>query len=148
MQDLKFSKSKQTAHRRKRKNPTLDITENQPQEQLNDLLNDYQIRYIRIPDYVWQWLKRNAPIEVVSAMSKAFGGMPDNVCFIPIDEKYSLALSIELKVKGRKRHGKQKHWQSVLCTTPDENIKVINEYLDTTEIINRLWQKYCEAIER
>jgi len=115
--------------KRQRRNPTMDITEDQLQGQLNDLLNAYQIRYLRFPDYAWQWLKRNAPIEVLKALTNAFGGMPDNICLIPIGEKYSLALGIELKVKGRKRHGKQKHWQSVVSRTPDENISIVDQFL-------------------
>ena len=127
--------------RRKRKAPVLQITEGQLQEQLNDVLNAYQIKYLRIPDSVWKWLKYNAPVEVVTAMSRAFGGMPDNLCLVPIGEKYSLAIGIELKVKGRKKHGKQKHWQSVLCTTPDENIKTVQEYLDMVEIIKEVLKR-------
>lgn len=142
--NLKYSKEAQTAHRRKRKVSVLKITESQLQEQLNDLLNAYQIRYIRIPDSIWHWLKRHAPVEVVSMLSRAFGGMPDNVCFVPIDEKYSLALGIELKVKNRKKHGKQKHWQSTVSRTPDENIETVNEYLDTVETIKEVMKRIEE----
>ena len=127
--------------KRKRKAPVLDITEADLQEQLNDLLNAYQIRYLRIPDYVWHWLKRNAPVEIVKIMSDAFGGMPDNVCTIPIDEKYSLSFGIELKVKGRKMHGKQKHWQSTISRTPDENIKLIEEYIEQAEVIKEVLKR-------
>ena len=128
--------------KRQRKSPVLDITENQLQDQLNDVLDAYQIRYLRMPDFCWQWITRNAPIEIKTALSRAFGGMPDNIALVPIDEKYSLALSVELKVEGRKRHGKQKHWQSTISETPDTNISLVQEYLDTVEIIKLLWNKY------
>ena len=127
--------------KRKRKAPVLDITESQLQEQLNDTLNAYQIRYIRIPDSIWHWLKRNAPVEIVKIMSDAFGGMPDNVCMIPISDKYSLMLDIELKVKGRKKRGKQKHWQSTISRTPDENIKLIEEYIEQAEVIKEVLKR-------
>lgn len=144
--DLPFSKEKQTAHRRKRKHPTFDITESQLQGQLNDLLDAYQIRYMRFPSPVWKWIRENAPVEVKTALSKAFGGMPDCQCLVPLDAQYSLAIGIELKVKGRKKHGKQKHWQSVVCRTPDESIKAVQEFLDAVEIIKKLWERYREEI--
>lgn len=130
--------------KRKRKAPVLDITESQLQEQLNDLLNAHQIRYIRIPDSIWRWLKRHAPVEVVTMLSRAFGGMPDNVCMIPISDKYSLALNIELKVKGRKKRGKQKHWQSTISRTPDENIKLIDEFVKKAEIVKEVLERIEE----
>jgi len=130
--------------RRKRKAPVLDITESQLQEQLNDLLNAYQIRYIRIPDSIWHWLKRNAPVEVIRAMSDALGGMPDNVCMIPISDRYSLMLAIELKVKGRKKRGKQKHWQSTISRTPDENIALIEEYVKQADIVKEILERVKE----
>ena len=126
---------------RQRKAPVLQITESQLQEQLNDVLNAYQIKYLRMPDSVWQWINKNAPVEVKTALSWAFGGMPDNVCLIPIDGKYSLSIGIELKVKGRKKHGKQKHWQSTVSETPDTNIALVKEYLEAVEIIKTLWRK-------
>ena len=128
--------------KRQRKSPVLDITENQLQDQLNDVLDAYQIRYLRIADWVWEWIKKNAPVEIKKELSKRFAGMPDNVPLIPIDDKFSLSMPIELKVKDRKKHGKQKHWQSTISETPDTNISLVQEYLDTVEIIKLLWIKY------
>jgi len=144
--EAKFSKRKQTAHKYKRKNPIVDITESQLQKQLNDLLAAYQIRSLRIPDFCWQWLKRNAPIEILKTLTDIFGGMPDVIPLVPLDNKYSLSMPIELKVKSRKKHGKQKHWQSTISETPDTNIALIKEYLDSVEIIKLLWEKYKDLM--
>ena len=136
---LEFSKEKQTAHKRKRKNPVLNLTESELQTQLNDTLDAYRIKYIRIPDFVWYWIKRWAPLEVINALSRYFGGMPDNIALIPLGKKYSLVLSIELKAKGRKKHGKQKHWQSIISRSPEDSIKIIEKFIiDASQIKERM----------
>ena len=136
MRIIPLTKNRQLAYRKRRKATTgLDITESQLQQQLEDSLDAYGVKYMRIPDYAWSWLKRNAPVHIVAALSRYFGGMPDCMCMIPISDKYSLALGIELKVKGRKKHGKQKHWQSVVCRTPEENIEAVQKFAYDADIM-------------
>ena len=133
---LKFSKAAQTAYKKKRKKPTLKITEKAIQKQANDLLNAHRIRYLRIEDWIWTWLRHNAPVQIVNELSERFGGMPDNVCLISVGN-YCLALMMELKSATGKQHGKQKHWPAVqISRSPDETIEIVNQFIEDAEEIN------------
>jgi len=129
--DLKFSKKKQLAYQNKPRQPGLDITEDELQGQCNDTFDGYRIRYLRIPDWVWKWLKQNAPKHLLKEMSKRFGGMPDAIA-LKKGEKYNDALMLELKTKKGKLHGKQKDWDKEfnveISRTPDDTIKIIEEF--------------------
>ena len=129
--DLEFSKKKQLAYQNKPRQTGLDITEDELQNQCNDTFDAYRIRYIRIPDWVWKWLKQNAPKHLLKVLSKIFGGMPDAIAFKK-GEKYNYALMLELKSKKGKLHGKQKHWNKEfnveISRTPDDSIRIIEEF--------------------
>jgi len=134
-----FSKQAQTGHYGnksrlvKHEIAALQYTEDQLQTQCNDLLDAHRIRYLRIPDWIWSWLKLNAPVQVMKELSKRFGGMPDNMCIKKIDDKYNLLMALELKTKTGKLHGKQKTWEKEIAVqisrSPDETIKKVNEFL-------------------
>ncbi len=127
---MQISKSKQLAYRTKRKKPKVHIKESQLQKQCDDYLAINRIKYLRIPNWIWNWLRHNAPIEIMNYMSERFGGMPDNICLIPIGEsKYNLALCLELKTETGRIHGKQKQWMKdlhvVISRSPEDTMHLI-----------------------
>lgn len=111
----------------------LQCTESQLQKQCNDLLDSLRVKYLRIPDWIWSWLKLNAPVQVVNELSERFGGMPDNMCVRKLNDKYNLLMALELKTAKGKLHGKQKTWEKEIAVqvsrTPDETIQKVNEFL-------------------
>ena len=131
MQDL--SKNAQLKYRTKRKNPAVIIKESQLQRQCDDYLEAFRIRYIRIPDGVWGYLAYKASESVKIWFRKIFGGIPDNICILPINEKYNLCLALELKTKTGKLHGKQKHWSKELAVqisrSPEDTMQIIDEFV-------------------
>ncbi len=138
-----ISKKAQLAYRNNRKVPKVTISEADLQKQCNDNLDAYgkRLKYIRIPDWIWSWLKQNAPVEVVTELSRTFGGMPDNVVFAPIGEDYNLCMALELKTKTGKLHGKQKQWKKDINTKlsrdPDETIAIIEHFVETVRVANK-----------
>ena len=111
----------------------LQCTEEQIQKQCDDLLAAHHIRYLRIPDWIWTWLKLNAPSQIVKALSDRFGGMPDNMLIKRIDDKYNLLMAQELKTATGRLHGKQKTWAKEIAVqisrSPDETIANVNAFL-------------------
>jgi ribosomal protein L44E len=111
----------------------LKCTESQLQKQCNDLLDAHHIKYLRIPDWIWSWLKLNAPVQVVKELSGRFGGMPDNMCIRRINDKYNLLMAVELKIEKGKLHGKQKNWYKEIAVqisrTPEETIAKVNDFM-------------------
>ena len=119
----------------------LHVSEALIQEQLNDLLEAYHIDFIRIPDGVWRWIMFNAPAGIQAYFKKTFQGIPDNICFLPLDDKYYLAIKLELKTQTGQLHGKQKHFAKtenwIISRSADDNIKVINEFLEKAKQIRK-----------
>ena len=140
-----YGKKKQLAYKKKRKNPKVSISESDNQKQCNDLLEAHQIKYLRIPDWVWGWLKHNAPVSVINELSGKFAGMPDNLPLIKLTDKYSLCLGLELKTEAGRLSTKQKRWQkevgSIVSRSPDDNIEIVNEFMRDAEIIKGLISK-------
>ena len=140
--ELKFSKAKQTAHKRKKPVPKVTITEDQLQGQCNDTLNAYRMRWLRIPDWIWAWLKQNAPIQIMKELSKRFGGMPDIIALEPVGD-YNLALLLELKTETGKLHGKQKHWKGAqISRDPDKTIETITQFLKDAEVLRDFYDRF------
>ena len=96
---------------------------------VDDYLTNFRIVYFRIQDGFFRWIKMNAPMGIQKWFFGMFGGWPDNTLFLPIDDKYSLAVSLELKTATGKLHGKQKTnskkipWQ--IARTPEEAMVII-----------------------
>ncbi|MDD5050982.1 MAG: hypothetical protein PHV93_04590 [Candidatus Pacebacteria bacterium] len=122
----------------------LQCTEEQIQTQCDDLLAAYHIRYLRIPDWIWTWLKLNAPPQIVKELSDRFGGMPDNMLIKKIDDRYNLLMALELKTATGRLRGKQKTWEKEIAVqvsrSPDETIANVNEFI-AADYINRNWTK-------
>ena len=163
--ELPLSKNKQLKHRKRKKSiPKVTIKEDAIQKQCNDMLDWNGIKYIRIEDYVWSGLKtiiRELSLSIkhglsakktawllhlsqaiLSALSDRFAGMDDIVAFIPVMDKYSLCLSLELKTEAGKQSTKQKRWNKQVSgresRSPDQTIVIINEFIRDAEIIKKL----------
>ena len=141
-----ISKSQQTgrfgrkARNTKKTIVALQCTEAQLQVQCDDLLAALHIRYLRIPDWVWAWLKLNAPPQIIKALSDRFGGMPDNMLIKRIDGNYNLLMALELKKDTGRLRGKQNNWYNEIAVqisrSPDETIANVNAFL-ASDYINR-----------
>lgn len=137
---MKYSKNQQLSHyyKKRPKKVFIQVPEIALQQQINDLLDAYQIKYIRIPDGIWKWLQFNAPYGVLKYFQKTFGGIPDNVCIVPISDKYNLSLCSEIKTTIGKLHGKQKQWNN------DVSVQILRS---TTENLNSVME-YKKQIEK
>jgi len=153
--EQEFSKKKQLGRNYKPKNiGKLDIAEDAIQGQCNDTLNWHQIKYIRIPDWLWKALNKllksfagngwryGLMMKIMDELSKVFGGMPDNVCFIKISDTLNLALLLELKSKKGKLHGKQNTWyrdQAVqISRDPDTTITIVQSFIEDAEKLKEI----------
>jgi hypothetical protein len=112
----------------------LVIPEADLQEYANDLLDSKGIQYIRFENGFLGWMRRCAPARWASYFFKVWSGQPDNICFIKLDNGFSMCLRMELKKEKTGRlHGKQifrctdEGW--VVCST----IEQINEAIDRFE---------------
>jgi hypothetical protein len=89
-----------------------------PEESLQVFADEYyqikHIRYIRIPDGIFRWIKMKASTGIQKWFFGMFKAMPDNLLLLPLG-KYMLAVPIELKTQDKKGravgqlHGEQKH---------------------------------------
>ena len=149
---MQILKSDQLSYKKKRKRPKVTIKESALQKQCDDLLKALRIKYLRIPDYVWSWLKRKAPVEIITALSEAFAGMPDNITLTKISDRYALAMGLELKTEAGKLSGKQKKWidrnGGVVSRSPDDTIKEVDEFIKVAEILKTLLVTHKDIINQ
>ena len=98
----------------RRRWPSVPAKAEIPESSLQLFCDDYlelrQVRYIRLPDGFWRWLAVRGSEGIKRWFRGLFAGIPDNTCFIPINDKYSLCLHLELKTRIGQLHGKQKEW--------------------------------------
>jgi hypothetical protein len=132
---MEYSKVSQLKHYKEKRDKvktTVTVPESALQQQMDDLLEAYQIKFIRIPDVIWAWLQCNASQGVLKFFQKTFGGIPDNVCIVPISKEYNLCLCAELKTEIGKLHGKQKQFEKEVAVqvlrSTQQNIDAINAY--------------------
>lgn len=143
---MDLSKKSQLAYRKKRKKTVVKVKESELQKQANDLLDYLRIPYYRIPDFVWNWVKHNAPVEIVKALADSFAGkLPDNFVFTNLTDKYLIALPMELKTATGKLHGKQKtyakrdNWQ--ISRSPEETIELVNQFIADAALYTKILTK-------
>ena len=159
MAELKYSKRKQTASRGakrrlkiseiRKKEGYCEATEAQLQNQCDDILEALNLEYLRIPDDLYRILYRHANQGVKNAVSRGMGGHADNLVFIPINDKYSLCLHLELKSKKGKLHGRQKTRKvpTQISRSPETTDKLLREFMAfATKIKIRLmdWRGWHE----
>lgn len=133
---MKFPKQKwQTP-----KEPVYKGTEAQLQQFTDEYLTIRQIYFRRFPDKFFQWLKAysNASAHMKRWFFGIFGGIEDSTCFLPISDKYSLCLHLELKSAKGKTHGAQKHM-------PD---KVPVQYARSPERVQEIIEAFLKEAER
>ncbi len=131
---MRITKESQLPYRKKGKKATVTVSEDQLQKQCNDEIEGYNIKYLRIPDGVWNWLNDNCPVHILYWLSHYFAGMPDNVMLIPISDEYNLCCQIELKTKTGKVKNKQKQWAKEtavnLSRDTETTDNIIKNYVD------------------
>ena len=139
---MQITKKSQLAYRTKRKKPKVYIKESGLQLQCNDYLAIKRIKYFRIPDWLWKWLAKSMPEEILIQLRSMWGGLSDNTASIPISDKYSLTLHLELKSTKGKLHGKQKVMAKELpiqiSRTPEESMKIIDSFIDEASWLKAL----------
>jgi len=134
---MQIPKSNQLAYRNKHRKPFVYMKEDVLQLQANDYLELKRIRYIRIPDTIWRWIAYKATEAVKIWFRKIFGGIPDNICILPINKNYNLCLALELKTAAGQLHGKQKHWSKDLSVqisrSPEDTMRIIDKFIAEAE---------------
>ena len=137
MNKLKFSKKAQCGKHYKGtqvKNNKIVVPESALQNQLNDLLNQLKLKFIRISDALWTWIVYHAPPKIRQMLSAMFGGMPDVITIASISKKYNLCMAIEVKTEKGKLSKKQKTWQDNISVQVNrstaENEKSVLEFLE------------------
>ena len=115
----------------------------------DDYLAVLRIPNIRIPDGFWAWI--TYACNALKAWGKLkeirsrFGGIPDNTCFIPISDKYSLCLHLELKSKSGDLHGEQKTQAMILpwqiARTTDEIQELIDTFREDAKELKEIWHR-------
>ena len=112
MNELKFSKKKQTGNKQIDSNEYKSITtkESDLQRQCEQLLDLMHLEYYRIPDAAW---KNKAP-HIRKILSHYLKGKPDLLVMKPFDDVYIKAVAFELKTKTGKLTGGQKAFQRKL----------------------------------
>ena len=135
---MKFSKKNQCGKHFKGiqvKNNKIVVPESALQNQLNDLLLQVQLKYIRMSDTIWNWIIHHAPPKIRKMLSEMFAGMPDNIVIAPINERYNLCMAIELKTEKGVFGKKQKNWREEIAVQENrstkENEKSVLEFLET-----------------
>ena len=109
---------------------------NQPEAVLQDFTNNHlkwsNVGYWRVPD--------NAKIS-------ALAGFPDNLCLIPISDRFSLAMSLELKTRSKLRQCQRKAKEKFahqIAQTPEEVEFAVWEFRKAAEKL----KKYLEKEEK
>jgi hypothetical protein len=105
-----------------------------PEDALQNFTNEYltlrHVEYIRVPE-------TNSLI----VMRAALAGKADNTCTIPISDRYSLCLQLELKTKSQ-LHGKQvrnsvtQSW--VIAQTPEQVQAIVERFIADADKIRKL----------
>src|SRR4030042_4657290 len=118
-----------------RKTMTAECPESLMQGAVDEYLALKRLKYYRIPDGFFRWIKMKAPAGIQKYFFSMFGGQPDNTIIFPLRDGLALALLLELKTqdsKGRaigKLHGKQKRegeeWK--VCRSVDDGIAEIEK---------------------
>ena len=133
-----------------------DLKESEIQKQLNDLLDVYGLKYIRIEDWVWLGLKNvltymqlklpNSKYTkllhgILEELSSQFSGMPDNMIFYKVSDEYCLCFPLELKSKKGTKGKKQKKWSSKIggrvSRSPDQNIEFVQEFIEISNDVKQ-----------
>lgn len=145
--DLPFAKSKQTgteiltAEEFRKKYATREQGAGGLQEQINRVLKEKQLRYIRIPDIILSHFYTCMGIneEYKRGPLKAVSGIPDNTVLIPIpNSKFNLALCLEAK----SRTGSLRRTQKAFAQ--DVNVEVVRSIEEVESLIIEL----IEMIEK
>jgi len=116
-----LSKQKQAGRYSRKKGKVVKLPEKALQAFVDDFLALKGVQFIRIPDRVYQ----------TGLMQ---GGVPDNICVIPIKgSKFCKCLMLECKTKSQ-LHGKQvqaahdQNW--AIVRTPEQAMEIIQEFID------------------
>ena len=118
------------------------------QSYVNDALALRHWQYLRFPDGLLGWMKRNAPPWVQAVFYRQVGGrLPDNLIMIPLGNGYFFSCKLELKTqdsKGRavgKTHGKQKHFAESeewkICRSPEAIETALKEIEIKAEMLKK-----------
>lgn len=137
---LKFAKETQV-RKRGRRSKKAQVPEALIQRHTDDVLAARLIENLRVDDEFWIWARYQTPYWR-RKLAGMFKSLPDNTCWIPISEKYSLCLHLELKTtvgkhsQGQKKKARVLPW--VTARTMSEVTKIIDEFVEDAKRIRGL----------
>ena len=112
------------------------------QDYVDDILMKAGIEFLRIPDQVWNTLKRVLKPYQVKRCAKFAKGHADNTCFIQITKNYSLCMHIENKSHTGKFTPKQEEKSKILpyriCRTPEKAQEIILDFIKDAKKIKNI----------
>jgi hypothetical protein len=135
MMQFPLSKSRQAGRQHRPKLKLVDMAECDLQQYTDDYLTVRGIDYIHVP-----------ATDRLDVMRGALAGIPDNLCTIPITDRYGLTLSLELKTKSQ-LHGRQirnavaQRW--TIAQSPEQVRVAIDAFILDAERIRKLLAEKC-----
>ena len=119
----------------------LPLSEASLQRFADDLLAVKGLPHIRVPDAFWRWIYANVPARIRQWFFSLFGGLPDCTIFLPLDDRYSLALLLELKRPGgylrpgQREAARRVPW--VVVRSPEEIMQALDAAQRTADAIKK-----------
>ena len=130
-------------------------TEAPVQAALDTFLELKGLYYFRIPDLVFKILLKELRKSTniywqiqIKKLLLTLKGWPDNIAFIPLNDKYLIAVPIECKSATGTTHGRQKNMARDLnyqiTRSPEEAMEIVNLFVkDAKEISDKLDSESC-----
>lgn len=137
---LKFAKETQV-RKRSRRPKKAKVPESLIQRHTDDELAGRLIENLRIDDEFWIWARYQTPYWR-RKLAGMFKSLPDNTCWIPISDRYSLCLHLELKTtvgklsQGQKKKRRVLPW--VTARTMGESTEIIDKFVEDAKRIRGL----------
>jgi len=118
----------------------LPLKESDLQKFAEDYCRAAGINCLHIPDSFWKWIYKNCNTGVRCWLYKIFGGLPDLIIQIPINDKFCLSANIELKRPGNYLRKKQKEAAArlpwIVAKTPEDVMSIITEAKNFLRSVN------------
>lgn len=118
------------------------------QEYANEAITLRRWQYIRFPDAILGWIKRNSPPWVAMSFFRQVGGrLPDNLVMVQVAPGLFLSAKLELKTRDKrgrpvgKTRGKQKRYAEAeswyIARSPEEINSALDKINEAAEKIKK-----------
>jgi len=132
----------------KRKGSTLpNVPESDLQAFADDYLATTRADQLRIPNWMYAWVKRSAPKAFAVQFMERFTGYPDNTIWEPVGDCYSICLSMEIKrargqLSGNRQKALAKKRNYQIPRSPGQIEALLVKFRADAEMLNAILNKY------